>query len=253
VKIRILPSSPDAGHLQHLISFVVDDHLAVDAGSIGFCGTPAEQAAIAHVVLTHSHADHVCSLPIFAMNVCDATGRGITVHAPDEVIDSLRQDVFNWRVWPDFTALSQNGRPMVTLERLAAREPVRLGGLDVTAVPVNHPVPTVAYLVDDGTAAVLIAVDTGVTTEVWDVARSHPRLRAAFVDAAFPDDMPEMARISGHLTPHLLADQTAGLPADVARVAVHLKPAFQDRVTADLDRAHIPNLTVGRPGHCYEF
>jgi len=253
VKIRILPSSPDASPLQHLISFVVDARLAVDAGSLGFCGTPAEQASIAHVVLTHSHADHVCSLPIFAMNVCDATGRGITVHGPDDVLESLRQDVFNWRVWPDFTSLSQNGRPMVTLERLAAREPVQLGDLEVTAIPVNHPVPTVAYLIDDGASAVLIAVDTGVTSEVWDVARRHPRLRAAFVDAAFPDDMSELARISGHLTPRLLAEQTAGLPADVVRVAVHLKPAFHERVAADLERAAIPNLTIGRPAHDYEF
>jgi len=253
VKIRILPSSLDAGDLQHLISFVVDDRLAIDAGSLGLCGTPVEQAAITDLVLTHSHADHVCSLPLFAMNVCDATGRGITVRAPEPVLESLRRDVFNWRVWPDFTTLEHGGRPIVTLEPLEVRRPVALGGLEVTAVPVNHPVPTVAYVIDDGTAAALIAVDTGVTDEVWAVARRHPRLRAAFVDAAFPDDMSEMAGIAGHLTPRLLSRQIADLPASVARFAVHLKPAFHDRILADLERARIPHLAVGRVGSVYEI
>jgi cAMP phosphodiesterase len=253
VKVRILPSSPDADHLQHLISFVIDGRLAVDAGSVGLCGLPESQAAITHLILTHSHADHVCSLPFFAMNVCDTTGRGVTVHAPAPVLNSLRQDVFNWRFWPDFTALKQNGWPMVTLEPLEVRRPVRLGDFEVTAIPVNHPVPTVSYLIDDGTAAVLIAVDTAATEEVWDVAARHPRLRAAFVDAAFPDDMSEMAAISGHLTPRVLSQQVTRLPESVPRIAVHLKPAFHDRVAADLERAAIPNLTIGRIGSDYEI
>src|SRR5215510_11616203 len=100
VKIRILASSPDAGHLQHLISFVVDGHLAIDAGCIGLCGLPDAQADITAIVLTHSHLDHICSLPMFAMNVLDSSGRGTVVSAPPAVIDSLQQDVFNGRVWP---------------------------------------------------------------------------------------------------------------------------------------------------------
>ena len=252
MKVRILPSSPDAGHLQYLISFVVDGQLAIDAGCLGFNGTPRDQCAITHVVLTHSHTDHVCSLPIFAMNVCDAAGRCVTVHAPEPVLESLRQDVFNWRVWPDFTALKQEGCPLVKLEPIVPRTPTALGSWTITAIPVNHPVPTAAYVVDDGRSAVLFAIDTGPTEEVWDVARRHPRLTTAFVDAAFPDRMADLANISGHLTPSGLREQLTRLPEHVARIAVHLKPAFYDDVARDLEQAHIANLTVGRIGHEYD-
>lgn len=253
MKIRILPSSPDAGHLQHLISFVVDGRLAVDAGCVGLCGTPRAQTAITAVLLTHSHMDHVCSLPIFAMNVLDCAGLCITAYAPVAVIESLRQDLFNWRVWPDFTALDLEGRPLLTFVPIEPRRQTVIDGLTVTAIPVNHPVPTVGYLIDDGQSAVVFALDTGPTEEIWAVAGGNPRLKAAFIDVAFPDHMSELAQASGHLTPRLVCEQLARLPEAVARIAVHLKPAYHDRIVEELCRAGVPNLSVGRLGHDYEF
>jgi cAMP phosphodiesterase len=253
VKIRILPSSPDTGHLQHLISFVVDGRVAVDAGCVGLCGTPEAQKAITSVLLTHSHMDHVCSLPIFAMNVLDSARRSITAYAPAPVIESLHQDVFNWRVWPDFTRLKMDGRPLLTLEPIAPRRQTVIDGFTVTAIPVNHPVPTVGYLIDDGRSAVLFALDTGPTDEIWTVAGANPRLKAAFIDVAFPDDMAGLAEASGHLTPRLACEELAKLPEAVLRIAVHLKPAYYARIVCELDRAGVPNLSVGRICHDYDF
>jgi len=252
VKIRILPSSPDAGHVQHLISFVLDGHLAVDAGCIGLCGPPGAQAAITSIVLTHSHLDHICSLPMFAMNVLDSSGHGIVVSAPPAVIDSLQQDVFNWRVWPDFTTLKIDDRPIVQLAPLQPRHPTDFGGLTVTAIPVNHPVPTVAYIVEDGRSAVLFALDTGPTEEIWEVAARTPHLTTAFIDVAFPDEMSMLAEASGHMTPSLARTEISGLPGNVRKIACHLKPAHYDRIVDQLGRLAIPNLSIGCPGHEYE-
>jgi ribonuclease BN (tRNA processing enzyme) len=252
VKIRILPSSPDAGHLQHLVSFVIDGHLAIDAGCIGLCGPPGLQAEITTVVLTHSHLDHVCSLPMFAMNVIDSRGRGIVVSAPAPVLDSLRQDLFNWRLWPDFTSLKIDGRPLVQLAPLEPRRPTAFGGLTVTAIPVNHPVPTVAYLVEDDRSAVVFALDTGPTEEIWEVAARTPHVTTAFVDVAFPDEMSTLAEASGHMTPSLARTEMSRLPVHVRKIASHLKPAYYDRIIHQLDRLAIPNLSIGCPGHEYD-
>jgi cAMP phosphodiesterase len=252
VKIRILPSSPDAGHHQYLISFVVDGHLAIDAGCIGLCGPPAAQAGITSVVLTHSHLDHICSLPTFAMNVLDSSGRGIVVSAPSPVIDSLRRDVFNWRVWPDFTALKIDGRPLVQLAPLEPRRPTVFGGLTVTAIPVNHPVPTVAYLVEDDRSAALFALDTGPTEEIWEVASRTPHLTTAFVDVAFPDEMSTLAEASGHMTPSVARTNISRLRVDVRKIASHLKPAYYEQIVDQLGRLAIPNLSIGCPGHEYD-
>lgn len=253
MKVRILPSSPDAGHLQHLISFVVDDRLAIDAGCLGFCGTPRSQAAITTVLLTHSHMDHVCSLPIFAMNVLDCTGLGVTVHASGAVIDALRQDVFNERIWPDFTRLTENHRPLLAFEPVEPRRETTIGGFTVTAIPMNHPVPAVGYLVDDGQSAVLFALDTGPTKEIWEVAARHPRLKAVFIDMAFPDHQRALAEATGHLTPSLAREQLSGMPEAVVKIAAHLKAAYYEQIVEELNCASIRNLSVGRLGFDYEF
>jgi cAMP phosphodiesterase len=252
VKIRILPSSPDAGHLQPLISFVIDGHLAIDAGCIGFCGPPREQARISTIAVTHSHLDHICSLPIFAMNVVDSAARGIVVSAPAAVIDSLRQDIFNWRVWPDFTSLKIGGRPIVELSPIELRHRTELGGFMVTAIPVNHPVPTVGYLVEDERSAALFALDTGPTEEIWEVAARTRHLTTVFVDVAFPEELGTLAEASGHMTPSLACAAVGKLSADVRKIATHLKPAHYDRIVEQLGRLAIPNLSIGCPGNDYE-
>jgi ribonuclease BN (tRNA processing enzyme) len=252
MKVRMLPSSPDAGQLQHLISFVVDGHLAIDAGCIGFCGTPESQARLTSVLLTHSHLDHVASLPIFAMNVLDQAGRGVVVSATRSTIDALRGDVFNARIWPDFTAMTMGTEPLVRFEAIEPRRPVAVGGLAVTAIPLNHPVPTVGYLVEDATSAVLFALDTGPTDEIWDVAARHPRLTTAFIDVAFPDGLAAIAEASGHLTPGLARRYIGRLPAGVRKIAAHLKAAHRDRIVAELDAMAIPNVVIGRLDEEYD-
>ena len=69
MRIRILGSSVhDYARRQFVSSYVINGTVAVDAGCLGFSGTPQEQEAINHVFLTHSHCDHTSSLPIFVEN-----------------------------------------------------------------------------------------------------------------------------------------------------------------------------------------
>jgi cAMP phosphodiesterase len=164
----------------------------------------------------------------------------------------LREDVFNWRVWPDFTSLKIDGQPLVQLAPLELRRQTELGGFGVTAIPVNHPVSNVAYMVEDKRSAVLFALDTGPTDEIWDVATRTPHLTTVFVDAGFPDDMGTLAEASGHMTPSLLRTELGRLSASVRKIACHLKPAYYDRIVDQLGGLEIPNLTIGCPGHEYD-
>src|SRR5437867_91622 len=168
MKVLLVPSAVGAAPLQYLTTLLVNGSVAFDAGSLGLFGTPAEQARVRHVFLTHAHLDHVASLPMFLENVSDDSDECPVVHASEPVLEALRKDILNDRVFPDFVRLSRDGPPLVRLEPIEPGRPVCVEGLTVTAVPVDHIVPTVGYLIDDGTAAIAFVTDTAPTDAVWE-------------------------------------------------------------------------------------
>lgn len=252
MRVRILPSATDGSDQQYATSFLLNDIVALDAGCVGLYATPAVQATISATVITHSHADHVCSLPTFAMNVIDFCGRASVVWAHDAVLESLREDVFNGRTWPDFLTLMPLGEPIVQLRSIQARRPFELEGLRFTAIPVNHPVPTMGYIIEDQDSAVIICTDSGPTDELWEKARGLEKLTTVFAGVAFPDECELLAEASGHLTPKLLYNQVATLSSSVRIVAVHIKPARREEVIAQLDALGLPNLSVGTSTSVYD-
>ena len=98
MKIQVLESSMGNGPgLQILSSMLINDEIAIDAGSIGFASPFAVQKGIKHVFLTHNHIDHVCSLPIFLDNVYEPNDQCPMIYASQSVFDCLKTDFFNER------------------------------------------------------------------------------------------------------------------------------------------------------------
>ncbi len=256
MKITLLPSSvspPAQAPGYYLMSYVINDTLAVDAGSLGFFGLPQEQARVRHIFISHTHIDHVASLPIFVDNVYDPAREPVTVYGSEEVLASLRQDLFNGRLWPDFIALSRQQAPFLQLQPLVAGRPITLAGLRVTPVPVSHAVPTMGFIVDDGQAAVVIPSDTGPTEDIWERASALPHLQAVFLEAAFPNALASLAEIAGHLTPALFGLETRKVKRPALFLAVHVKPRFAATVTHELQALGLPNLEMAEYGKSYQF
>jgi cAMP phosphodiesterase len=252
VKVTVIPSATGGGAGgQFLTTYLVNDTLAVDAGSVGLLRPVEAQARVRHVVVTHAHIDHVASLPVFLDNIYDGAADCVTVHATAPVLDSLRQDVFNERVWPDFVGRSPPQAPFVRLSLLEPGRPVVLGDLRVTPVPVNHVVPTVGVLIDDGSSAALFPSDTAPTDAVWEAANATPHLKAVFLEASFPEEMAGLAAVAKHLTPRLFAGELAKLrrPADV--YAVHIKPRYYGQVVAELRALALPGVRIAELGETY--
>lgn len=254
MKLRLLTSAPDPPHEhQFLTSFLINDRIAVDAGCIGFYREPGDQAKIDHVFLTHSHADHICSLPTLLMNTYEDRDDGVIVHGHEHVLDCLHTDVFNDRVWPSFKSLSEEGRPPLRLDRIESEQVLVLDDLSVTPVSVHHVVPTFGYIVEDADATIVLCPDTGPTERIWEVANQRDNLKAVFLGAAFPDDMEEMARISAHLTASQFGREAAKVEGDVVFVAVHIKPRYRQRIIRELGDLGFDSLEVGECGREYSF
>ncbi len=261
MRIRILPSASEGAVRNHyLTSFLVNDVLAVDAGSLGMYREPRDQSRVDHVFLTHTHADHIGSLPVFVGNRHEFPDddRGapvppVTIHGSAEVLHALKSDVFNDRVWPDPERIAEPGRPILVYSPLHPEATVEAAGLRITPVPVDHVVPTMGLIVDDGISAVVFGGDSGPTERIWELARGLPHLRAIFLEATFPDALVDLAGITGHLTPRLFREEVSKCPGQTAVVAVHVRPRYRREVEQELLELGISRLILGEPGREYRF
>lgn len=256
MKVSLVPSSVTIRgeeQLAYLTSYVINDTLAIDAGGLGFWKDPFVQARIRHVLITHTHIDHIASLPIFVENAYEGKADCVTIHGSDAVLDCLQKDIFNDRVWPDFLKLGNPKAPFMKLARLQPYQQIELEGLRLTPIPVNHVVPTLGFIVEEGDHAVIIPSDTGPTEQIWQRANEHPKVLAVFLEAAFPNELKWLADVSKHLTPSLFAAELAKLHRPIPYYAVHIKARFHQQIVAELRSLGLSQVEVGRFDHDYQF
>jgi len=209
MKLQLLPSTFDengtASPRQHLSCFVVDDHVAIDAGSLAMAATAVQKKQIRDIVLTHAHLDHIAGLPLFIDDLFANLDAPVCVHATPEVIETLERDIFNWAIYPRFSELENaNGTAVMRYEPLAVGKEFSIKHLRFRAVAVNHKVSTVGFIVSDGQMKFAISGDTAETSKFWQVLNTEENLSALLVECAFPNELEELAQISHHLTPKTL-------------------------------------------------
>ena len=240
-------------HQQILASCIVNDTVAIDAGSVGFVSPLDVQKKVEHVFLSHSHIDHLASLPILIDNVYFPGPECPTIYGSAETLDCLRNHIFNDVVWPDMIRLSGEETPFLKLCEISPEEPVPIGDLTITPVPLNHVVPTFGFLIDDGQAAAAIVSDTSPTERIWELINACERIRGVFLESSFPDSFAWLAERAMHLTPALFQAELQRLQHDVPVIAIHIKIAYEPTVHAELKALGLPNLQIGEPGRTYEF
>jgi ribonuclease BN (tRNA processing enzyme) len=254
MKIRLLGSSvPEPSRRQYVSSYVINGTVGIDVGCTGFYGSPQEQEVIRDIFLTHSHADHTASLPIFVENAWTPTDYCPTIHGSIETLDAVQKHIFNNVIWPDFVAISRSVSPFLRLSPLEPERPVEADGLRLTPVAVNHLVPTFAYLVDDGHSAVIFGADSGPTNRIWELAHKTPNLRAVFLEACFPNSLSDLAKASLHLTAEMFAGEVAKMPRGTRVIAVHIKVRYREQVIRELEAIHLPKLEIGECTKNQEF
>jgi cAMP phosphodiesterase len=258
LKIQLLPSSFDQqGHAtleQRLTCFLIDDRVTVDAGSIAIALTDAQRNTVRDIIVTHPHMDHIASLPIFVDDLFAQLEKPIRIYATEEVIGLLERDVFNGNVYPRFSELENSHGPVMEYIPIRVGEEFQVAHLRVTAVAVNHIVPTIGLVVSDGKATVAFSSDTAETDDFWELTNNVPHLNALLIEASFPNSMQQLAVVSKHLTPATLSNELQKLNhKGMDILAVHLKAAYRETLIAELASLGISNLHAMDPGRTYEW
>lgn len=225
MKVRILGCSGGiGGKSQRTTSFLVDDDILVDAGTGVADLSIDELVKIDHVFLTHSHLDHIACLPLLIDTAGDMRQQPLIVHALDATLELLRNHIFNWAIWPDFCQIPSEDAPFLRYQSLRVGERLELDGRRFTALPANHTVPAVGYHLDSGAASLVFTGDTGPCPELWRAVNKIQNLRHLIVETAFSNRERELAEVSLHLCPSMLAEELINLQRETEIFITHLKP-----------------------------
>ena len=237
MKVRVLGCSGAIAKDCRTTSFLLDHDLLVDAGTGVGDLTLEEMCRIDHVLLTHSHLDHVAALPLMVDAIAAKRSTPIQIHALQGTIDALKAHIFNNTIWPDFSRIPTPESPFISFHPLELGQTLCLAGKYVEVLPAVHTVPAVGYAVATPKGCWVFTGDTEKNPALW--ARIN-QLNVAMlvIETAFSNRERDLAKRSLHLSPHVLASELDCIAKgkNYPIYITHTKPAETELIMAEIQR-----------------
>ena len=227
-------------------AFVLDDRIAVDAGSLTSGMDIKEQCALEACLVSHAHLDHIRDLATIADNRAQNGCPPLVIAGTKQTISILKKHFFNGLLWPDFTVIPSKREPTIVYKILKPEVPTDVAGYRVRAILVSHTIECCAFVVEGKDGALAYSGDTGPTERLWKVLNETRGLKAMLMEVSFPNSQQKVASLSGHHTPRTLALELKKYEKskDFPFLLYHIKPVFQAEVERECARIKGVNLTV---------
>jgi len=236
-----------------MTSLLINDTVALDAGWVSGALSLKDQEKVKDIFISHSHLDHTCTLPFLIDNNFSAPGFSLRIYAIPEVVASMKNHLFNNHTWPDFTSLPNDLTPVLKLVEVKPEEEVSVNGLTIRPVPVSHIVPTTGFIVADRKCTIAFSSDTGPTHRFWDIVNEIRNLKAVITETSFPNELQDLAQISGHLTPATLDAELDKLKKDVPVYLYGGKPKHLKTIRKQVAALKRKKVTLLEQGRTYRF
>jgi len=234
MRIRFLGTHNAESKNTRLVSFLIDDILAVDAGSLVSELTFAEQRKIKAIFLSHGHYDHIRAVPAFAFNNSD---RATKVVAIPQTLEILSSHLIDGVVYPQFTSeASFLQKATIKLVPLEPFKPQNIEGYEIIAVPMRHPLDSVGFEITSSDGKTLFYTgDSGPGfSSIW--GNISPQLIIA--DTTWPNSLTTAAMDAGNLCPKMLERELAEfrrLKGYFPRVVIiHLSPEHEPEIEKEI-------------------
>ena len=237
MKVRVLGCSGAISKDCRTTSFLIDGDVLVDAGTGVGDLTLDEMRRIEHVLLTHSHLDHVAALPLMVDAIASQLAKPIIVHALPGTIAALKAHVFNDVIWPDFSRIPTPEAPFISFHEIQIGQTLDITGKRIEVMPAIHTVPAVGYAVTSGKGSWIFSGDTERNPAFWR-RLNQMDVAALVIETAFSNREQDLAKRSLHLSPHALADeldcidQGKSFPIYIT----HTKPAETELIMSEIQR-----------------
>lgn len=250
MKIRVLGCSGAIAKDCRTTSFLIDDDVLIDAGTGVGDLTLTEMRGIQHVLLTHSHLDHVAALPLMVDAIAAQRTAPLQIHALGGTIAALKAHIFNGVIWPDFSLIPTPQAPFISFSEIQVGQTLQLGDKSVEVLPAVHTVPAVGYALTRGQGYWVFTGDTERNPAFWQRV-NQLNVAMLVIETAFSNREKDLALRSLHLSPGILAEELACISAR-ARYPIyitHTKPAETELIMTEIMRFDQTAVASSNLGH----
>jgi ribonuclease BN (tRNA processing enzyme) len=254
MKIQVLGGHGGVSKGFSATSYLIDDKLLVDAGGVTSSLSIEEQSRIDHILISHTHLDHIKDLAFICDNCFGMRAEPFKVHTHETVKKSILAHLLNDIVWPDFTKIPTKDRPTMSIEARDSEKQFRAGDFDVTPVKVNHPLDAMGFIIEIKGDSVLFTLDTGPTERIWEVAKKVKNLKAIFTEISFPNSMSKVAELSHHHTTATLGKEIAKMPGGIPIILTHFKPNYRSEIEKEVRELGNSRISLlKKDGEVFQF
>lgn len=250
MKIRVLGCSGAIAKGCRTTSFLINDSVLVDAGTGVGDLTLDEMAKIDHVFLTHSHMDHIASLPMMLDAVSSARVHPVVIHTSQATILALQKHVFNDVIWPNFNMLPVQNNPFMRYCAIECGQEVTVDGILIRALPALHTVPALGFAALGRTGWWVFSGDTGGHPDFWVHVNAMP-VSMLVIETAFGNREKDLAYQSQHLSPSTLKSELAKIITELPYpiYVTHTKPSEAINIMKEIGDME----SAGSQGEAYEI
>jgi len=235
-------------------SFLINGELLIDAGAVASTLSVEEQSNIDHILISHSHLDHIKDLAFICDNCFGIRKTPFQVYTHQTVKNILKEHLFNETIWPDFTILPSEKNPTIQINAVEPEKTFKLKSYSITPIKVQHPNDAMGFIIEQGETAILFTVDTGPTDKIWEIAHQTKNLKAIFTEVSFPNGLQKVATASDHHTAASMKSELSKMPLAIPIVLTHLKPNYRATILKEVSALEEKRLRVlEKDGEIFEF
>ncbi|MGM0623003.1 MAG: HD domain-containing phosphohydrolase [Campylobacterota bacterium] len=229
----VLGSSGSKNQHSNVTSFLVTPKIVIDAGNL-INGLGDEFLHIEHILITHTHFDHIADLPLVLDNYFTKIKQPITIHATKESIQNLKDHIFNHKIWPDFSTipLINSSESLIRYEKIEYDEIFTIEGVEFYPFVNNHMKGSCGFIINE---ELMITSDTYKCQRIWELLEQNPTIDKLITEISFASNQEKLAQLSKHFTPKLLHEQMQQyLHRDIKLYLHHLKQSDRDKIVSEL-------------------
>lgn len=233
---KVLGSSGGKLSGRHTMCLYLPPSLLIDAGNV-FALKEEELLNIHHIIITHSHLDHLIDIPFLIDYTYGLREKPLKVYGLPQTIESFRRNIMNWDIWPEFGSLKLPLTDEYAIEyvEIYPEHNLEIEGYSILPIMSNHTVPTLSLVIKKDGRGFVYTSDTHKNPRLWQMVQKDTQIKLVLVDVSFPSYLSKIAYASLHNTPQSLKEDLELLErADVRIYAIHLKPAYEEEITYEL-------------------